>query len=89
MPTAVVEAIASVIALISVGSFVLIGMRMRLNAKVRLQKPPEAEKLQEAVETLYDQTQLLREGLSELNERMDFHERLLTRQSRAKVDTPV
>jgi hypothetical protein len=76
------EALYPLIALISVGTFTLIGMRMWLNARIeRLRggSREEVERLSEAVERLYHATQLMREELGELQERMDFAERLLTR----------
>jgi len=82
MPVAVLESIAPLVALFGLGTFTLIGMRMWLKAKSdRLSSPgrKETEQLIDAVESLQDQVQLLREEYGELHERVDFAERLLAR----------
>jgi hypothetical protein len=77
--------IAMVLTMGMIGSFVLIGMRMRIQAK----KPgaqvdlEELERLSEAVEGLTEQVRALSDECSDLGERVDFTERLLT-QGRAQ-----
>jgi hypothetical protein len=51
-------------------------------------KPDEIEQVNDALDALHEQTRLLRDDVSELQERLDFHERLLT-QPRDRADTPV
>ncbi len=90
MPPEIVDAIAPLIAFISIGTMVLIGMKMRYQYKssqLQQQKPEELERISDAITELYDQTRTLREEISSLEERLDFHERLLTR-PREPLDTP-
>jgi hypothetical protein len=76
------EVIAPLIATVMFGVFVLTGMKMFLGYRIkRLQaqkegRPPE---LDEAIADLRDQMHLLRGEVVDLQERMDFHERVLTR----------
>ena len=87
MPPHLVEAIAPLIAIMSVGTMVLICMKMRLTARLnsssnenRAEKDrEEVERLGEAVDNLHDQVRLMRDEFSELHERVDFAERLLSR----------
>jgi uncharacterized protein YlxW (UPF0749 family) len=81
MPPEVLEMIAPLIAIIGVGTMVLIGMKMRLSAKVQLQqgsKKEDVERLADAVDALHDEVRMLREEHAELQERMDFAERMLS-----------
>ena len=84
MPPEVIVALGESLGITTLGAFVLMGMRVRLKAKSS--EPPK--KLTEAMEGLYDQNQALREDVAELQERLDFHERLLTR-GREPVNTSV
>ena len=82
MPVELMESIAPLIALLGLGTFTLIGMKIWLKAKTDRMAPPDAketEQLMEAVDNLHEQVQLLREDLGELHERVDFTERLLSR----------
>lgn len=89
------ETIAPLIAMIGVGSMVLIGMKLRYNYKARIAEQTgssgDVDRITNAVGDLIDEVQSLREGLADLNERMEFTERMLT-QGRAndlgKVETP-
>jgi len=89
------ETIAPFFAIIGVGTMVLIGMKLRYNYKARIAaqtgSSEDIDRLGHAVEDLIDDVQSLREGLVDLNERMEFSERLLT-QGKAngieQVDTP-
>ena len=81
MPPEVIEFIAPVIGVTSVGIMILIGMKMRLSAKVQLQegsKSEDVERLADAVDGLHEEVRMLREEYTELQERMDFAERMLS-----------
>ena len=82
MPPEIAEAIGPVIVTLSLGAFILIGMKMRYQHKAKqleYQKPAlDLERLGEAVDGLYERTNALHEEIVELQERLDFHERLLT-----------
>ncbi len=81
MPPEIVEAIAPFIAMTGIGIMILIGMKMRLSAKVQLQegsKSEDVERLAHAVEGLHEEVRMLREEYAELHERMDFAERILS-----------
>jgi hypothetical protein len=63
---------------------------MRFMHKMQGQhRTEEFEQVTDAMDALYEQTRLLREDVSELQERLDFHERLLTQPRDEQVDTPV
>ncbi len=85
MSPIIIEAIAPLFAMLSIGTFVLIGMKMRLNAKVRLQESGQSGdngdsgRLTEAIEMLHDEVRAMRGDVVDLQERVDFAERLLTR----------
>jgi hypothetical protein len=89
------EAIAPFLAIFGVGTMVLIGMKLRYNYKARIAEQTgssgDVDRIANAVGDLIDEVQSLRDGLADLNERMEFTERLLT-QGRAnvleRVDTP-
>ncbi len=81
MPPVIVEAIAPFLAMTGIGIMILVGMKMRLSAKVQLQqgsKSEEVERLADAVEGLHEEVRMLREDYAELHERMDFAERMLS-----------
>ena len=88
MPPDVLEFIAPVIVIISIGTFILIGMRMRYKYRVPRQDPEELERITETVDAVVDQTRMLRDDVAELQERLDFHERLLTQPRKQEADTP-
>jgi hypothetical protein len=82
----ILDTIAPLIALLGVGTFGLIGMRMWLNSKgnkLAQGGHNDVERLGEALDGLHDQVRLLREDLGELHERVDYAERLLARSSSA------
>jgi len=82
MPVDLMDSIAPLFALVAVGTFTLVGMKMWIKAKTdRLSSPSrkDAERMINALESLQDQVQLLREEFGELHERVDFAERLLSR----------
>ena len=81
MPPEIIEAIGPVLAIISIGTMILVGMKMRLSAKVQLQqgsKGEDMERLADAVDGLHEEVRMLREEYGELHERMDFAERMLS-----------
>ena len=81
MPPEIVEAIAPLIVVTSIGIMILVGMKMRLSAKVQLQagsKSEDVERLADAVDGLHEEVRMLREEYTELHERMDFAERMLS-----------
>jgi hypothetical protein len=90
MPPEAMEVIGAMVSVISLGTLVLLGMRMRYKYKLMREapEPPEAlQRMTEVVDALYDQTCQLREDVTALQERLDFHERLLTQPSRETADT--
>lgn len=80
--------IPPLIAFLSTGTFILIGMRMWLNARLKGGQPTpteELERLTEAVARLREENRSVREELAELHERVDFAERLLARASQPSL----
>ncbi|NIN71109.1 MAG: hypothetical protein GTO46_04055 [Gemmatimonadetes bacterium] len=77
------ELLAPVLAFISIGGMVLIGMKLRYTHKERTAlggtSQKAVEQLTDTVKALHEQVQLLRDGYLELNERVEFAERLLER----------
>jgi predicted nuclease with TOPRIM domain len=69
MPPELAESIGPVLAILGVGSMILVGMKLRYSQ----------ERLVEAVTSLRDEVRMLREEFGELYERVEFAERLLTR----------
>ena len=60
----------------------LVGIKMRLNylRDIRLGKTTEeTRQLEEEVNSLRDEVLYLRDGLDDMAERIEFHERLLTK----------
>ena len=81
MPPQLIDVIAPVMVLTTIGTIFLIGMKMRLSAKVQLQagsKSEDVERLADAVDGLHEEVRMLREEYTELHERMDFTERMLS-----------
>jgi hypothetical protein len=90
MPPDIAGGLVAVLGVVSVGTLVLIGMRMRFVHRIRSQnKPEELEQISEALDALHDDNRSLREDVAELQERLDFHERLLTQPKDERVNTPV
>ncbi len=76
-----IEALAAIIGMTSIGIIVLVGLKMRFNHKFRMRERPggeDAERLTEAVEQLHDEIRLMREEFADLDERVDFAERMLS-----------
>lgn len=85
MPPHVIDAIAPLIALLGTGTFVLLGMRIYLGYKAKRLElgagVPRSE-VDAAVQDLKNEIHLLRGEVGELQERVDFAERLLARGQR-------
>lgn len=81
MPVDVVELLAPVFAITAVGTMILIGLKMRYTHKANLMQtgaPQRVERLTEAVQQLHEDFRVLRDEVTELHERVDFAERMLT-----------
>ena len=83
MDPSILEPIMAVCAMLGIGTFTLIGMKMRYQHKSKILEQPknaeDVERLADAMDSIYEQTRALREDIGELQERLDFHERLLTK----------
>jgi hypothetical protein len=82
MEQQIAEAIAPLIALLGIGTFTLLGLRMYLGYRTKrleLSAGQPSAHLEEAIEELRHEVQGLRGDVGELQERVDFAERLLTR----------
>ena len=79
----IIEPIMAVFGMMSIGCLVLVGMKMRYTHKAQMMEQPkkseELERLADAMDAIYEQSRALREDIGELQERLDFHERLLTK----------
>lgn len=81
MPPQIIDVIPAVMVLTTLGTIFLVGMKMRLSAKLQVQKgskSEEVERLADAVDGLHEEVRMLREEYTELHERMDFAERMLS-----------
>lgn len=82
MPPEVLEGIFAVTAMLGLGGMVLVGMKLRYNYKASLNQgdggSEEVRRLSDAVDHALDEIQNLREGMVELQERVEFTERALT-----------
>jgi hypothetical protein len=89
MPPDIAGGLVGVLGVVSVGILVLVGMRIRFTHKMQGQnRTNEFEQITDVLDALQEQTHLLREDVSELQERLDFHDRLLTQPRHERVDTP-
>lgn len=82
MSPELLDLLAPIIILPTLGTLVLIGIKMRLNylRDIRLGKTAEENRqLEEEVANLRDEVLYLREGMDDMSERIEFHERLLTK----------
>lgn len=82
MPPGFMDGIIAVVGMLGVGSLVLIGMKLRYAHLRDMKHAPSAEQLEQittSIERLQDQVRVLHEGMVDLNERVDFTERVLTR----------
>ena len=81
MPPQIIDVIPAVMVLTTVGTIFLVGLKIRLGAKLQLQKgskSEDVERLADAVDGLHEEVRMLREEYTELQERMDFTERMLS-----------
>ena len=79
-----IPVLIALFATVAMGGAILIGIKMRLTHLQRTRvsggaQQEEVERLADAVDTLRDEVRLLRDQHHELNERVDFTERLLER----------
>ena len=94
MDVALAEIIIPFFAAMGLGTMVLIGMKLRYSHKARLAEQSDGgdvERLTAAVGDLFDEVQALREGVTDMGERLEFTERMLTKgnpQDPHNVDTP-
>lgn len=92
MPPEIAEAIGPVLAILGVGSMILIGMKLRYShlRDTRLGQGGREEigHLTEDVAALRDEVRLLRQDFAEMYERIEFAERLLTRGQVEDADGP-
>jgi hypothetical protein len=83
MPPEVLEPIAAITSIVAIGSLVLVGMKMRYTYLQRTRvgsiAPEEVERLGNEVDALRHELQHVREEVLELNDRVEFTERLLER----------
>lgn len=63
--------------LFGIGGIVLAGQHLQHKHEERKTSPPDVRRLQETVEDLQEQLDALRDGLTGVEERLDFTERLL------------
>ena len=79
----IIEPIMAVFGMLSIGTLVLVGMKMRYQYKSKMLEQPksseELERLADAMDSIYEQSRALRDDIGELQERLDFHERLITK----------
>jgi len=88
VPPEIIDPLIALLALLGLGTFSLIGLRMFLGYKARRLETSsgrgEPGRVDDLVEELRNEVQALRGDLGELHERMDFAERLLTRGQNAE-----
>jgi hypothetical protein len=76
------DAVFAMLALVGCGVFALTGMRMLLNYKIKrfeTMKGGKSPETDEAIAELREQVHFLRGDVVDLQERLDFTERVLTR----------
>ena len=84
MPVEIAELVVPLIAVILLGGMGLAGFKSWLTYRARKMgsiDSADVEQLAEAVDNLRQQAELMREDFSELNERVEFTERMLSRGS--------
>jgi hypothetical protein len=83
MPPGLIDAIAPLIAMVGVGTFTLLGVRMLFAYKAKKLEIERgggsSERVEELMGDLRNEMHALRGEVGELQERLDFAERLLTR----------
>lgn len=62
------------------GAIALLGFKMRFNHQLKMREAPggDTERLVEAMHQLHDELGSMREDIAELQERLDFAERMLS-----------
>ncbi|UCG86507.1 MAG: hypothetical protein JSW71_21845 [Gemmatimonadota bacterium] len=92
MPPQVLDFLGPFLAITTSCVVILTGMKIYLNyrrdVQINKNSRDETKNLVEDLSRLQDEVLLLRDGLEDVNERLEFHERLLTRATEEKVDTP-
>lgn len=83
MPPEILDTIAAMVAMLSIGSFILIGMKMRYSylrrTRVGSVTTEDMQRLRDAVDSVRDEVQSMKEELHRLDDRVEFAERLLER----------
>ncbi len=91
MSPEILELLAPFFALIGFGGAILIGMKMRYSYLERTRlgsgAQQDVERLADAEDKLRSEVGLLRDGFLELNERVEFTERLLERPRSTEADS--
>ena len=91
MSPEIVELLAPFFALVGFGGAILIGMKMRYThlqrTRVSGSAQQDVERLADALDSLRDEVRLMQDEFVELNERMEFTERLLERPKAADADS--
>jgi len=78
-----IDAIGPLFAIFGIGTFILIGMKLRYTHLRETKNAPtaqEIDRLNESIELLQDHVRGLREEMVDLSERIDFAERVLARE---------
>ena len=96
MPPEILELIGPLVAITTIGTMILIGMKMRLTARAqgssRIDRD-ELSRLGDAVEGLHEEVRVMRDEFAEVQDRVDFAERLLSRgqakEPPERISTPV
>lgn len=92
MSPEIVELLAPVLAFATLGGAILIGMKLRYTHLQRIRgsgtAQEDVERLADAVDRLHGEVGLLRDQFLELNERVEFTERLLERPKAEPHDRP-
>ncbi len=81
MPVDVLEGLLPLGALVALGTFGLIGMKLWLKAKANRLREGGSDhiaRLGQQIDDLVEQVGVLRDGHTEIHERLDFTERMLT-----------
>ena len=92
MPPDVIEGIAALLGMVSIGTMILIGMRIRYAHLQRVRGggagKADVDRLKDAVDNLSDEVRLMREEILAINDRVEFTERLLERPKKTAEADP-
>jgi len=83
-----IDAIGPLLAIFGIGSFILIGMKLRYTHLRETKNTPSAQeidRLNESIELLQDHVRGLRDEMVDFSERLEFAERVL---ARGRADEP-